>query len=153
EPNLMENLPGGLLVEADSVVYQLCATTFLIEKAKRNGAEVRTGTRVVKIYDDGVTLENGSIVNAGKTVNAAGVSAPNLSKGLKIAKRKGHLVITERYPDFVSHQLIELGYLKSAHGNDTDSVAFNIQPRSTGQILIGSSRQFGMDDADVDQSI
>jgi glycine/D-amino acid oxidase-like deaminating enzyme len=43
----------------------------------------------------------------------------------------------------VSHQLVELGYLKSAHGSDEDSVAFNVQPRATGQLLIGSSRQFG----------
>jgi glycine/D-amino acid oxidase-like deaminating enzyme len=68
-------------------------------------------------------------------------------------KRKGHLVITDRYPGFVSHQLIELGYLKSAHGKDIDSVAFNVQPRSTGQILLGSSRQFGSKDTVIDHNI
>jgi glycine/D-amino acid oxidase-like deaminating enzyme len=49
--------------------------------------------------------------------------------------------------------LIELGYLKSAHGKDADSVAFNVQPRSTGQILLGSSRQFGVDHTDIDQNL
>ena len=44
-------------------------------------------------------------------------------------------------PGFVRHQLVELGYIKSAHGRG-DSVAFNVQPRPTGQLLIGSSRQF-----------
>ena len=34
EPNLREGLAGGLLVEGDSVVYQLFATRYLIEKAK-----------------------------------------------------------------------------------------------------------------------
>jgi glycine/D-amino acid oxidase-like deaminating enzyme len=34
-----------------------------------------------------------------------------------------------------------------------DSVAFNIQPRTTGQLLIGSSRQFEVDDSRVDVSI
>jgi glycine/D-amino acid oxidase-like deaminating enzyme len=34
-----------------------------------------------------------------------------------------------------------------------DSVAFNIQPRHTGQMLIGSSRQFDAESATVDQSI
>jgi glycine/D-amino acid oxidase-like deaminating enzyme len=43
----------------------------------------------------------------------------------------------------VRHQLVELGYLKSAHSLTADSVAFNVQPRKTGQVLIGSSRQFG----------
>ena len=153
EPNLREGLAGGLLVKDDSVVYQLCATRFLLDKAIGNGAEIRTGVKAVEISDNGVKLENGDFITTGNVINAAGISAPDLSAGLKIIKRKGHLVITERYPDFVLHQLIELGYLKSAHGKDTDSVAFNIQPRSTGQILLGSSRQFGANDTEIDQSI
>ena len=40
-----------------------------------------------------------------------------------------------------------------AHGTDQDSVAFNVQPRSTGQILLGSSRQFGVDGNDIDLDI
>jgi len=70
-----------------------------------------------------------------------------------VKKRKGHLVITDRYPGFVHHQLVELGYLKSAHSIGTDSVAFNVQPRSTGQVLIGSSRQYGNEDSAVDQQM
>ena len=34
-----------------------------------------------------------------------------------------------------------------------DSVAFNIQPRRTGQLLIGSSRQYDVDDTLIDSSI
>ena len=83
-------------------------------------------------------------------VNAAGVDAPRLTPGLPIIPRKGHLVITDRYPGFVRHQLVELGYLKSAHSVASDSVAFNVQPRRTGQILIGSSRQYGAEHKDVD---
>ena len=43
--------------------------------------------------------------------------------------------------------LVELGYLKSAHSTTADSVAFNAQPRRTGQVLLGSSRQFGAEDS------
>ena len=68
-------------------------------------------------------------------------------------KRKGHLLITDRYPRFLRHQLVELGYLKSAHSVTADSVAFNIQPRKTGQLLIGSSRQYDVEDSTVDNSI
>jgi glycine/D-amino acid oxidase-like deaminating enzyme len=50
----------------------------------------------------------------------------------------------------VRHQLVELGYLKSAHSISSDSVAFNAQPRKTGQVLIGSSRQYGVDDPKVE---
>ena len=35
----------------------------------------------------------------------------------------------------------------------SDSVAFNIQPRMTGQLLIGSSRQYGQEDTAVDASV
>jgi glycine/D-amino acid oxidase-like deaminating enzyme len=70
-----------------------------------------------------------------------------------IKKRKGHLVITDRYPGFVSHQLVELGYLKSARSATGDSVAFNVQPRRTGQILIGSSRQYDAEHKEVDAAV
>ena len=72
---------------------------------------------------------------------------------ISVKKRKGHLVITDRYPGFLRHQLVELGYLQSAHSVTADSVAFNIQPRTTGQLLIGSSRQFGVEDARVETSL
>jgi D-hydroxyproline dehydrogenase subunit beta len=150
EPNLREGLAGGLLVKDDSVVYQLCATRFLIQRASRYGANIQPRINVLKISDGSVTLENGDTISAGLIINAAGATAPELTPQLKIVKRKGHLAITERYPNFVSHQLIELGYLRSAHGTDADSVAFNVQPRSTGQVLLGSSRQLGVDDSDID---
>lgn len=153
EPNLRSGLAGGLLVRGDSVVYQLFATRYLIEKSMRNGAVLHLGKKVIGITDNGVIFEKGEHIAAGKVVNAAGAAASELSPELKVAKRKGHLVITERYPDFARHQLIELGYLKSAHGTDVDSVAFNVQPRSTGQVLLGSSRQFGNEDSGIDYAI
>ena len=153
EPKLREGLAGGLLVKDDSVVYQLCATKFLLERASRYGAKIRTGVRVIEISDRGITLENGDLITGGLIINAAGHAAGELSRQLTILKRKGHLAITERYPNFVRHQLIELGYLKSAHGSDKDSVAFNVQPRSTGQILLGSSRQFDVDRSEIDFDI
>jgi glycine/D-amino acid oxidase-like deaminating enzyme len=92
-------------------------------------------------------------MSAGVIVNSAGSWSPALTPGLDVKRRKGHLVITDRYPNFLKHQLVELGYLKSAHSLTADSVAFNIQPRKTGQLLIGSSRQFGVDDSGVDASV
>jgi glycine/D-amino acid oxidase-like deaminating enzyme len=86
-------------------------------------------------------------------VNAAGAWASALTPRIDVKKRKGHLVITDRYPGFVRHQLVELGYLKSAHSVQADSVAFNVQPRRTGQVLIGSSRQYGTEDKAVDHTI
>lgn len=146
EPNLRDGLAGGLLVPDDNVVYQMFATRYLIERSLANGAKLRSGKRAAALTADGVRLENGELIRARNIVNAAGIYASVLSPGLEIKPRKGHLVVSDRYPGFVRHQLVELGYLKSAHGSDSASVAFNIQPRSTGQLIIGSSRQFGAND-------
>jgi glycine/D-amino acid oxidase-like deaminating enzyme len=100
-----------------------------------------------------VQLSNSAILSSAIIVNAAGAWSPALTSGIEVKKRKGHLVITDRYPGFIRHQLVELGYLKSAHAVSADSVAFNIQPRKNGQMLIGSSRQYGAEHKEVDQQI
>lgn len=153
EPNLAESLAGGLLVEDDSVVYQLAATKYLVENAVKSGTVLRFGSRVVTIADGRTQLANGESISSGCVINAAGIAAGKLSPQLQIVKRKGHLVITERYAEFVRHQLVELGYLRSAHGRDADSVAFNVQPRKTGQVLLGSSRQFGSETREIDHNL
>jgi D-hydroxyproline dehydrogenase subunit beta len=150
EPNLRPGLAGALLVADDSVVYPPCAARFLLERACAHGAVMRVGERVVEVTPGGIKLGDGTVLSAGITVNATGAWAPELTPGIQVRKRKGHLVITERYPGFVRAVLIELGYLKSAHSTTADSVAFNAQPRRTGQVLIGSSRQFGAEDRAID---
>jgi glycine/D-amino acid oxidase-like deaminating enzyme len=154
EPNLRSGMAGGLRVVDDAVLYPPCATRFLLQQAAQHGAQTRTGTAVAELLPEGgVQLADGSRISAHRSVNATGPSSPSLTHGLLVRKRKGHLVITDRYPGFVHHQIVELGYLKSAHGSSKDSVAFNIQPRKTGQVLIGSSRQFDADSTAVDQHI
>ena len=142
EPNLRAGLAGGLRVPRDGVTYPPCGARFFIERAQARGAQLFIGKPVIELTGKGARLSDGEFIGAGFTVNATGSWAPELTPGINIQKRKGHLVITDRYPGFVHHQLIELGYLKSAHSIASDSVAFNAQPRKTGQILIGSSRQY-----------
>jgi glycine/D-amino acid oxidase-like deaminating enzyme len=137
EPNLRKGLAGALLVSGDSVIYPPCAARWLLRRANF------VQKRVAAIFDGGVRLDDRTTVAAGHVVNAMGIAAPGLSPGIAIHPRKGHLLITDRYPGFVNHQLVELGYLHKAHASREDSVAFNVQPRTTGQVLIGSSRQLG----------
>ena len=153
EPNLRLGLVGGLRVPGDSVIYPPCAAQYFVDQTLAKGASLFLGVAVKAITADGVLLRDGTSISAGVIVNSAGSSSPMLTPGLDVKKRKGHLVITDRYPNFVRHQLVELGYLKSAHTLTAESVAFNIQPRKTGQLLIGSSRQFGVDDPNVDTPI
>jgi glycine/D-amino acid oxidase-like deaminating enzyme len=153
EPNLREGLRGGLLVLEDGVLYPPCAARFLLERAQRRGAKLHIGKPVSRMGRGRVELSDGTQFSAGTIVNAAGAQARALTPGIDVKKRKGHLVITDRYPGFVRHQLVELGYLKSAHTVTADSVAFNVQPRKTGQVLIGSSRQYGAEHSEVDHAI
>jgi glycine/D-amino acid oxidase-like deaminating enzyme len=146
ERNLRPGLAGGLLVPDDAVVYPPCAARHMLQAS---GVKLVVD-RAVALSGQGIRLGDGSTIPAGITVNATGAWAPELTPGIEVRKRKGHLVITDRYPGWVRHQLIELGYLKSAHSTTEDSVAFNVQPRRTGQLLIGSSRQYGAEHAPID---
>lgn len=153
EPNLRPGLAGGLLVPGDSVLYPPCAAAFLLERTRAFGGRLQLGQRVAAIGKGTVSTTDGTTFSAKYIINATGQHAPHLTPGLNIKPRKGHLVITDRYPNLIRHQLVELGYLKSAHSVTSDSVAFNVQPRKTGQILIGSSRQYDIARGEVDSVI
>ena len=153
EPNLQPGLAGGLLVPEDAVVYPPIVALHLAREAQKLGAELMAGRTVQRLEDGEALLDDGATLRSPRLVNALGAEASRLTPGLPIRKRKGHLAITDRYAGFVNHQLVELGYLKSAHSISADSVAFNVQPRQTGQMLIGSSRQYGNEDSNVNQPI
>ncbi len=140
EPQLRSGLAGGLLLPGDRVMYPPVVTAWFLDRVRDLGGEVIYGCEVTSIEERGVHTKSGFRA-AGLIVNAAGPQAAELIPELPIVPRKGHLVITDRHPGFVRRQMLELGYLKSAHGSSDESIAFNVQPRVTGQVLIGSSRQ------------
>ena len=152
EPNLRPGLAGGLRVPSDGVIYPPAAAIALLQEARRLGSVVREGARVDEIVANGVRCA-GETLSADVVVNAAGAAAATLTVGLPVVPRKGHLVITERHPGFCQHQIVELGYLTSAHVMTGESVAFNVQPRITGQVLIGSSRELVGWDAAVNRRV
>jgi glycine/D-amino acid oxidase-like deaminating enzyme len=151
EPQLKSDLSGALLVQSDAVMYAPAVAKTLMEDAVANGAHWIEG-EVTSIGHGSVDFRDGRSIKSQRIVNAAGERSAELTPGLPVRKRKGHLAITDRYPNFLRHQVVELGYLKSAHSVSTDSVAFNVQPRITGQVLIGSSRQFD-ESPEVDHAI
>jgi glycine/D-amino acid oxidase-like deaminating enzyme len=107
---------------------------------------------VVQAGNGAVLLGDGTVLKSNAIILATGVET-SLLPWLPIQKRKGHLLLTDRYPGFLSHQLVELGYLKSAHKLAADSVAFNVQPRRDGEVIIGASRQYGNEDPAIDEAI
>lgn len=151
EPRLRRGLHGALFVPDDAVLYPPAAAQSLLDAARRRGAHVLHG-KVTRAAAGVLTLSDGTTLASDHIVIATGTDT-TLVPWLPLRKRKGHLVITDRYPGLIRHQLVELGYLKSAHSTTADSVAFNIQPRMTGQLLIGSSRQYDQEDTAADPAI
>jgi glycine/D-amino acid oxidase-like deaminating enzyme len=151
EPNLRDGLAGGLFVPGDGICHPPGAAAFYLADAQRMGAELFL-SRAVSAAEGRVTLDDGTELQTPRIVLAVGVEC-DLLPALPIRKRKGHLAITVPRLGFVHHQLVELGYLKSAHLVDADSVAFNVQPRPNGQVMIGASRQYGNEDPGVDAHI
>lgn len=148
EPALAPGMHGGLLVPREAVVYPPRVARHLVQRAQSRGAQLHAGRAARRLAHPGVVLDDGTALH-GPVLVATGCALPELLPQLPLRGRKGHLVITERYPGLLRHQLLELGYADSAHGDADSSVAFNVQPRPTGQILIGSSREFGAADAAV----
>ncbi|HXC94454.1 MAG TPA: FAD-dependent oxidoreductase [Edaphobacter sp.] len=151
EPKLRAGLAGALLVPDDGVIYPPAAADWFLERALAIGATIVRG-KAISANKGELRLADGTKLRGERIVLATGTDC-SLLPSLPIKKRKGHLLITDRYPGFLHHQLVELGYLKSAHKLESDSVAFNIQPRRTGQLLIGSSRQYGDEDSKSDAAI
>ncbi|TKI07859.1 NAD(P)/FAD-dependent oxidoreductase [Martelella alba] len=146
EPWLREGLTGGLLIEDDGIVYAPAVARWMLASA---GAAQVSGT-VSAIDGTRVILEDGRCLAADHLILANGIQAPMLFPELPIEPKKGHLVITERCRHPIKHTLVELGYVTSAHHTAGPSAACNIQPRPTGQIFIGATRQFGNTDPAVE---
>ena len=166
EPGLAEDLPGGLYYPGDGVVLPMLACGAMLRVAQRANANVtvrpecsvtgfeRDGDRVT-----GVRTERGTI-RCENVVNATGVWAPDLAElcgqpRLPIYPRAGNLAITGHHVSPIRTQLLEVSYLRFAHGaakvdptrsDDVGGHAVNMQPQTNGGCLIGSTRQFrGMD--------
>ena len=153
EPHLRAGLAGGLLVPGDAVCYPPAIARALTERVIAGGGAFLGRVRVQSIGPYVVNLSDGNKLQADAIVVAAGVGSPELVPGLPIVPRKGHLLISDRHPGMVRHQLVELGYMQSAHTFGAASVAFNVQPRRTGQLLIGSSRELVGFDGHINRAL
>lgn len=166
EPGLAEDLPGALYYPGDGVVLPMLACGVLLREAQRTNpnVQVRPDCAVTGFLRDGeriagIATAQGPIATR-TVVNAAGVWAPDLAElcgqpRLPIYPRAGNLAITGHHVSPIRTQLLEVSYLRFAHGaakvdptstEDLGGHAVNMQPQTNGGCLIGSTRQFrGMD--------
>lgn len=153
EPALRRGLSGGVRVAGDSVVYPPAVADFLARQMVGQGGALYLGQRVVAVGESGLTLADGQQMNAARVVIAAGAQVAALLPEVPVFGRKGHLAITDRYPGRLNHQVVSMDYGQSAAGDDALSVAANVQPRATGQWLVGSCRQDRQRDSAVDPAV
>lgn len=163
EPGLAHDLPGALFYPGDGVVLPMTACGAMLRAAQKAGptVEVLPFTPLVSVLREGdritgVVTPHGPI-SAGQVVLACGVWTPEVGAlaglpRLPIVPRAGNLAITAHHATPVRTQLLEISYLRFAHGaakadptktdEDQGGHAVNMQPQSLGGCLIGSTRQF-----------
>lgn len=153
EPALRHGLAGGVRVAGDSVVYPPEVAHFLSQELVRQGGALLQGQAAVRVGDGLVVLADGQRLAAQQVVVAAGVEVARLLPEVPVFARKGHLLITDRYPGRLRHQVVSMNYGQAAAGADALAVAANVQPRPTGQWLVGSCRQDGQRDTSLDPAV
>ena len=156
EPKLARDLPGALRVTGDEVAYGPEMAARLAADVRAAGGRIEEMAPVAALRDDGLQLIDGARVAAGHVLLAAGCDSVRLWPGespLALRPRKGQLAITDRHPGYLRHALVELGYIDAAHGDADESVAFNAQPRASGQVLLGSSRSYADTTPDIDAAL
>ncbi|WP_223309054.1 D-hydroxyproline dehydrogenase subunit beta LhpB, partial [Pseudomonas aeruginosa] len=123
EPALRPGLAGALEVSGDGILYAPNAARWLLDQA---GPRLRRlYAEVSEVDGSRLRLADGRWLSAEALVLANGIHAGELCAELPIRPKKGHLLITDRYPGTLRHQLVELGYVSSAHASSGTSVAFN----------------------------
>jgi glycine/D-amino acid oxidase-like deaminating enzyme len=156
EPRLARDLAGALRVAGDEVAYGPEMAARLAADVRAAGGRIEEMSPVATLRDDGLVLADGSRVVAGHVLLAAGCDSARLwppGSPLRLRPRKGQLAITDRYPAYIRHALVELGYIDAAHGDAGESVAFNAQPRVSGQVLLGSSRSYADTSPGIDAAL
>lgn len=152
EPHLKHGLHGALEVFDDGILYAPCTAEWFLTQFPDKITIVEALVKNIK--ENTVQLEDGSYLNAEKIVIANGIHVTSFFPELPIEAKKGHLAITDRYPELnVQHTIVALAYAASTQATSGISVACNIQPRPTGQLFLGSSRQFNTTDPRVEPEV
>ncbi len=146
EPLLHHRLLGALRVPADGRVYppKVVQRWLAQSRATLIRGEVRD------LRPGRVRLVDGRLFSAAMVLLCGGLASQRFLPMHCLLPKKGQLAITQAREQSLRHQLVELGYIKKAHLVDEDTVSFNVQPRPAGQWLIGSSRQIGREDREID---
>jgi glycine/D-amino acid oxidase-like deaminating enzyme len=159
EPNIAEQLAGGVSYPQDMQVQPMLATAHLLAAARRAGARLRTGCEVTGIARDrggdieGVVTSDGRL-SARIVVNAAGPWGADVAGlagvALPILPRRGFVLVTEPLPRVIHHKVYTAEYVANV-ASDAESLQTStvIEGTRSGTVLIGATRERAGFDANV----
>jgi len=174
EPGLAHDLPAALFYRGDGVVLPMMAAGAMLRAAQRDNPRVvvRPGNKVIGMdrSADRITAIRTAAghIATENVVIAGGIWSPEIAKmvgviDLAIVPRAGNLAITAHHCSPIRGQMLEVSYLRAAHGaaqadpmrpgEDPGTLALNLQPQSLGSCLIGSTRQFRGLDRTIDLAL
>lgn len=160
EPNLAEDLVGGIITYKDGMVNPILMCIGLAGRAARYGADIKTHTKVCAISKTNGTFkietDSGTYISE-KVINAAGIWAPEIGKmvglDIPIIPRQGQILVIEEAKGFIGRTITEFAYImtkqeskdyvrKATPEMERFGIAALVEPTEEGTLLVGSSRQF-----------
>lgn len=163
QPGLAPLVIHASYLASDASVDHLALAFALARACRARGVTIELGATVGGLIADGgkvggVRTDRGDVASP-NVVLAAGVWTPMIAAGvglkLEIVPRKGHILVTEKWPPLVRTALLSPSYVRHKHEANAaalsgkDSVSFSLHQSRIGTCFIGSSREFaGFDDGD-----
>jgi sarcosine oxidase subunit beta len=153
EPCLSEKVIAAAFSTLDAQVNPYALTFAFLAAAKSAGASILTGVEVngIEVVSGKVTAVstgNGRI-STPVVINAAGAMAAEVGRlaGLKIpiTPRRGQILVTAAVPPLLRHCLISAQYVAAKFNPELAArggMGFSLEQADSGNILIGSSREF-----------
>jgi glycine/D-amino acid oxidase-like deaminating enzyme len=153
EPCLSQKVIAATFSALDSQVNPYALTFAFIQAVKAAGAEVWTSRAVTAIEIEGGRVR-GVQTAAGRiatpvVVNAAGALAADVGRlvdlDIPIRPRRGQILVTAAVPPLLRHCLISAQYVAAKFNPElaeSAGMGFSVEQADTGNILIGSTREF-----------
>jgi D-hydroxyproline dehydrogenase subunit beta len=151
EPNLAEDLAGGVHYPQDMQVQPVLAAAVLLAAARTRGTQVERHVTVTGVERDGTgrvsaVLAGARRFPAGSVVNAAGTWGGEVSALLggpvPVLPRRGFVLVTEPLPRVVRHKVYSADYVANVSSDEAAlETSTVVEGTRGGTVLIGASRE------------
>ena len=153
EPCLSRKVIAATFSAMDSQVNPYALTFSFLRASESAGARILTGVEVkgIEVVSGKVTgvFASNRRISSPVVVNAAGALAAEVGRlaGLEIpiTPRRGQIIVTKAVPPLLRHCLISAQYVAAKFKPEltaTGGMGFSLEQTDSGNILIGSTREF-----------